>query len=64
LDRVDTALILDSNLGEVARNALRLVFRNLKHRAKDSLHCCWKGENRASGRACLDRKVVGWWKKT
>ncbi len=64
LDRVDTALILDSNLGEVARNALRLVFRNLKHRAKDSLHCCWKGVNRASGRACLDHKVVGCWKKT
>jgi hypothetical protein len=64
LDRVDTALILDSNLGEVARNALRLVFRNLKHRAEGSLHCCWKGVNRASGRACLDHKVVGCWKKT
>ncbi len=64
LDHADTALILDSNLGEVAPNALRLVFRNLKHRAKGSLRCCWKGENHASGRACLDHKVVECWKKT
>jgi hypothetical protein len=64
LDRADTALILDSNLGEVAPNALRLVFRNLKHRAEGSLRCCWKGVNRASGRACLDHKVVECWKKT
>lgn len=64
LDHADMALIPDSSLGEAAQSVRQMAFLNSKHRAEGSLRYYSKGENRASDRACLDHKLVGWWKKT